>query len=78
MISVGRSLRTGSFSMGAARLDRLIARLEADRTAAQAEIADRSLTLLRGEELLAYGQDGATLEQIAALQAEIGRLQAEL
>jgi len=63
---------------GAARLDRLIARLEADRTAAQAEIADRSLALLRGEELLAYGQDGATLEQIAALQAEIGRLQAEL
>lgn len=62
----------------AARLDGLIARLRADRAAAQAEIATRSLALLRGAELLTYGEDGPASAQIAALQAEIGRLQADL
>jgi uncharacterized protein involved in exopolysaccharide biosynthesis len=60
------------------KLDTLAAAVEKAKSAAQSELADRSLDLLSGDELLAYRADGANVDAIEGLQAQINNLQAEV
>jgi uncharacterized protein involved in exopolysaccharide biosynthesis len=60
------------------KLDTLAAAVEEAKASAQAELADSSLDLLSGEELLAYRADGAGVDAIEGLQAQINNLQSDV
>jgi chromosome segregation ATPase len=60
------------------RLDSLQVTLEMAKERLQADVAELSLALLEGSELLTYGPDGEGAPNIARLQEEINSLRAEL